>query len=133
SGNIQLLIDESTTVGGTFSTTAGIGINNGEISFTGNFSATNINTGTLADARLSNNVSLLGQTIEGSEITNGTIQGVDVANDTITDTQLQYNTGQHLTTSSSPTFSSLDLASTGVVRFGGTAGYGYTSDPRYAI
>ncbi|MBI2008846.1 hypothetical protein HYS84_00355 [Candidatus Saccharibacteria bacterium] len=41
--------------------------------------ASNLNTGTLADARLSSNVSLLGQTIDSGEILDGTITNVDIA------------------------------------------------------
>jgi hypothetical protein len=40
--------------------------------------ASNINAGTLPDARLSGNVSLLGQSVESSEITNGTILNDDI-------------------------------------------------------
>ena len=41
--------------------------------------ASNINSGTLSNARLSSNVSLLGQSIESSEITNGTIVDADIS------------------------------------------------------
>lgn len=37
----------------------------------------------------------------------GSTASLSIANDSIGDTQLEYNTGQHLTTSSSPTFASL--------------------------
>lgn len=43
-----------------------------------NLAATKITSGTLADARLSANVSLLGQTIESAEITDGTIVNIDI-------------------------------------------------------
>jgi len=54
-------------------------------SFTGNglsltnLNATQLTSGTVADARLTANVSLLGQTIESSEITDGTIANADLS------------------------------------------------------
>lgn len=41
--------------------------------------ASNVNAGTLSDLRLSSNVSLLGQAIESSEITDGTIVNTDIS------------------------------------------------------
>lgn len=45
--------------------------------------ATNISSGTLADARLSSNVSLIGGTIESSEITDDTISASDLGTDSV--------------------------------------------------
>ncbi len=50
--------------------------------------ATNLTSGTLDDARLSANVSLLGSSIESSEITNGTIIGANIANGSVTNANL---------------------------------------------
>ena len=41
--------------------------------------ASNLSSGTLSDARLSSNVSLLGQTIDSGEILDGTITNIDIA------------------------------------------------------
>lgn len=52
-------------------------INNNKLAASG-LSASKFTVGTLADARLSTNVSLLGQTIDTTEIVNGTILNVDI-------------------------------------------------------
>jgi hypothetical protein len=58
----------------------------------GGLSASQLTTGTLADARLSANVSLLGQTIESLEITDGTIAPADL-NPTVFNTAFWKTTG----------------------------------------
>ena len=70
---------------GAVTATAFIG-NGGSLS---NLSASQLTTGTVADARLSSNVSLLGQTIESAELTDGTIVNADInASAAIADTKL---------------------------------------------
>ena len=63
----------------------------------------------LLDGVSSASFSQLGSSIESSEITDLTIAAGDIANDVIGDTQLAFNTGQALTTTSSPTFNKITV------------------------
>ena len=59
----------------------------GEFSASGtnvmNLNASNLASGTVPDARLSTNVSLLGPTIESGEVTDGTLTSADLAQDSV--------------------------------------------------
>lgn len=80
-------------------------------------------TGTISNSQLANNGALTvtagsGLTGGGSVALGGTTT-INIGSDAVTDTHLQFNTGQHLTTSSSPTFGGLSvngaISATGVV------------------
>ena len=87
----------------------------------GNATFTNLGNATL-NATIQPNSVALGTDTTGNYMSNvtgnsqvsvshsqgeGSTASLSIANDSIGDTQLEYNTGQHLTTSSSPTFASL--------------------------
>jgi hypothetical protein len=96
--NIALAVQDTATINRLLVTSGGVsvigditasgGVSGSGASLTG-LNASQLTSGTLSDARLSGNVSLLGTSIESSEITNGTILNEDIsAAAAIADTKL---------------------------------------------
>lgn len=119
--------NNAATVTGLFSANGGVTIETGD-TFTFNGDAFTDLTGTGLTVAGGVLQTTLGTTIDSSEITDLTITGADIANDAITDTQLAFNTGQHLTVTSTPTFvgvtlnGNLSLGANGIVTSGATIG-----------
>lgn len=100
--------NNTVTVTGLFTANGGVTIQTGD-TFTFNGDAFTDLSGdglTVAGGVLQ---AALGTSIDSSEITDLTITGGDIANDAIGDTQLAFNTGQHLTVTSTPTFAGVTL------------------------
>lgn len=102
----------STFTGGTFNAGTFAGTGSGLTAL----NASNISSGTLADARLSGNVSLLGPSIASAEITDGTIAMADLADASVTKVKLGADVGVW------------DIASGNAYRLTGNVGIG-RSDP----
>ncbi|MBE2284928.1 MAG: tail fiber domain-containing protein [Prosthecobacter sp.] len=104
---------DSTFTGGVFNAGTFAGTGSGLTAL----NASNISTGTLADARLSGNVSLLGSSIESAEITNGTITTADLADASVTKAKLGADVGVW------------DNASGNAYRSTGNVGIGFSTAP----
>ena len=83
----------------------------------GNVTLSSLGNGTLT-------ATIQSSAVETSMINNLAVTGAKIANDTITDTQLEYNTGQHLTTTSDVQFGDVVVSGSDLTSGSFSSGFG---------